>query len=176
MVAGGNGTLPKLVETNRNLMFRQQVRRMFKALRQMIAEFAGPTETSRGQPDERLAAAALLVHVIAVDGTITEEERAKLKGLFERRFGLSAEDAEALIVEARAADLEAVDLYGFTSILKTALDQPGRERVIGMMWEMVFADGEAHEFEENVVWRVAELLGVSTRDRVRLKQAARGQA
>jgi len=149
---------------------------MFKALRAFISDLAGTRQAARGQPDERLAAAALLVHVIAVDGTIAEEERTRLRSLFERRFGLSEEEAESLIAEARAADLEAVDLYGFTSVLKTSLDQPGRERVIGMMWELVFADGEAHEFEENVVWRVAELLGVPTRDRVRLKQAARDQA
>jgi hypothetical protein len=30
-----------------------------------------------------------------------------------------------------------------------------------------------HEFEENVVWRVAELLGVSTRDRVLLRREVR---
>jgi uncharacterized tellurite resistance protein B-like protein len=32
------------------------------------------------------------------------------------------------------------------------------------------ADGVLHEFESNLVWRAAELLGVSTRDRVRLRK------
>jgi uncharacterized tellurite resistance protein B-like protein len=43
-----------------------------------------------------------------------------------------------------------------------------------MMWRLTFADGTLHEFEDNVIWRVAELLGVSTQARIRLKQAARG--
>jgi len=30
-----------------------------------------------------------------------------------------------------------------------------------MLWEMASADGEIHEFEENVVKRIADLLGVS---------------
>ena len=38
------------------------------------------------------------------------------------------------------------------------------------LWEMVFADGKLHEFEDNVVWRVAELLGVQSRSRMELKQ------
>jgi hypothetical protein len=42
-----------------------------------------------------------------------------------------------------------------------------------MLWDMAHADGEIHEFEENVVWRVAELLGVSTRDRVTLRREVR---
>ena len=32
------------------------------------------------------------------------------------------------------------------------------------------ADGIVHEFESNLVWRASELLGVSTRDRVRLRK------
>ena len=39
-----------------------------------------------------------------------------------------------------------------------------------MMWDVVFADGVVSEFEENVVWRIAELLGVSNRDRIMLRQ------
>ncbi len=45
-----------------------------------------------------------------------------------------------------------------------------------MLWDMAYADGTIHEFEENVVWRVAELLGVSSRERVNLKQDARAEA
>ena len=41
------------------------------------------------------------------------------------------------------------------------------------MWELVYADGKVHEFEDNLIWRAAELLGVSSEVRIRLKQAAR---
>ena len=42
-----------------------------------------------------------------------------------------------------------------------------------MMWQLVFADGKVHEFEDNLIWRVAELLGVSSQVRIRLKQSVR---
>ena len=45
-----------------------------------------------------------------------------------------------------------------------------------MMWRLVYADGGMHEFEENVVWRVAELLAVPSQVRIRLKQAVRDGA
>ncbi len=56
--------------------------------------------------------------------------------------------------------------------------------VVEMMWEMGFADGRISEFEDNTVWRVAELLGVSPRERIeikkrveaRLEQGAGGEA
>jgi uncharacterized tellurite resistance protein B-like protein len=57
--------------------------------------------------------------------------------------------------------------------LKRRFDEDGRRQVVGMLWDMAHADGTVHEFEENVVWRVAELLGVSTRDRVELRREVR---
>jgi uncharacterized tellurite resistance protein B-like protein len=42
-------------------------------------------------------------------------------------------------------------------------------RIIEMMWELVYADGQVSEFEDNVVWRAADLLGISSRDRIELK-------
>jgi uncharacterized tellurite resistance protein B-like protein len=42
-------------------------------------------------------------------------------------------------------------------------------RIVEMMWELVYADGQVSEFEDNVVWRAADLLGVSSRDRIDLK-------
>jgi uncharacterized tellurite resistance protein B-like protein len=56
-----------------------------------------------------------------------------------------------------------------------ALDEPGRQRIIEMMWEMVFADQRVSEFEENVMWRVADLLGVSARERIALRQRVSGR-
>jgi uncharacterized tellurite resistance protein B-like protein len=43
-----------------------------------------------------------------------------------------------------------------------------------MMWELVYADGRVSEFEENVVWRAADLLAVSARDRMELKRRVSG--
>jgi uncharacterized tellurite resistance protein B-like protein len=40
---------------------------------------------------------------------------------------------------------------------------------------MVYADGRVTEFEENVMWRVSDLLGVSTRDRIALRREVAGE-
>jgi uncharacterized tellurite resistance protein B-like protein len=50
------------------------------------------------------------------------------------------------------------------------LDEAGRLRVVEMLWEMVYADGNVTEFEQNVMWRVADLLAVSSRDRIALRE------
>jgi uncharacterized tellurite resistance protein B-like protein len=39
-----------------------------------------------------------------------------------------------------------------------------------MMWEVIYADGGAGAFESNLIWRAADLLGVSSRERIELGQ------
>lgn len=120
--------------------------------------------------DYRLAAAALLIHVMSIDGQETGAEQDKLHDLLKRQFDLDDEAASELIAAATAADREAVDLYGFTSLINRSLDEDGRRRIVKMMWEMVYADGRMNEFEDNVVWRASDLLGISQRDRVELRR------
>jgi uncharacterized tellurite resistance protein B-like protein len=49
-------------------------------------------------------------------------------------------------------------------------------RIVEMMWELVYADGRVSEFEENVVWRAADLLAISSRDRIELKHRVASRA
>ena len=144
---------------------------MLDKLRQFIADVVSPTAHHQTFDDTgyRLAATALLVHVVSLDGEPTEIEKRKLHGLIESRFGLDPGTADRLISSATRVEGEAVDLYHFTSVIMRSVNEEGRLRIVEMMWELVYADGQVSEFEDNVVWRAADLLGVSSRDRIELK-------
>ena len=145
---------------------------MLRSLTDFIAAVTGGDGSKTfGADDYRLSAAALLVHAAAIDGHFDNDERRALKSILQTRYGLSDSEARQLLTDARAREQEAVDLYRFTSVLCRELDQDGRKRIVEMLWEVAYADGEVHEFESNLVWRAAELLGVSTRDRVELRKA-----
>ncbi len=145
---------------------------MFESLKQFIADTAGRTgaDADFAADDYRLATAALLIHVANVDGAIDTAERQRLRAIIHERFGLDADATGRLIARAEQSDKEAVDFFRFTNVLKHTLDNDGRCKIIEMMWDVVFADGEVTEFEENVVARIAELLGVAPRERVVLRQ------
>jgi len=145
---------------------------MLDGLRQFIADIVSPDAREDRAFDDtgyRLAATALLVHVVSLDGEPTEIETRKLHSLIESRFGLDPGTADRLIGSATRVEGEAVDLYHFTSVIMRSVNEEGRLRIVEMMWELVYADGQVSEFEDNVVWRAADLLGVSSRDRIDLK-------
>lgn len=151
---------------------------MFRALSDFIADITGGHRAAHlfEDNDYRLAAAALLVHVMSIDGAVTDVERQIVKTILADRFALNAEDTETLVDLAIARDAEAVDLYAFTSVLNRALDEEGRRRIVEMMFEVAYADGGLTEFEDNLVWRAAELLNIGSRDRVRIKREVREEA
>jgi len=145
---------------------------MLDKLRQFIADVVSPAEQSHRHFDDtdyRLAATALLIHVIAIDGEPSEAEKRKLHALLESRFQLDPGSADRLIEDATLVEGEAVDLFHFTSVIMRSVDAEGRLRIVEMMWELVYADGSVNEFEENVIWRAADLLGISSRERINLK-------
>jgi uncharacterized tellurite resistance protein B-like protein len=147
---------------------------VFDAIKRFVEKLSAAEGLDRefDEDDYRLAAVALLVHVANADGRIDLAERRKLQRIIEERFGLDSAGAAKLTAAAEQSDREAVDFYHFTSILKRALNDAGRLKIVEMLWEVAFADGAVDELEENTIWRIAELLGVTGRDRVWLRQKA----
>ena len=145
---------------------------MLDRLRHFIADVVSPAGHEKrtfADGDYRLAATALLIHVISLDGEPSDTEKRKLHALLEFRFNLDPGTTDKLIADATLVEGEAVDLYHFTSVIMREVNEEGRLRIVEMMWELVYADGYVSEFEDNIVWRAADLLGISSRDRINLK-------
>ena len=92
--------------------------------------------------DPRLAAAALMYHIIGADGVIREAEKTRFASVLRETYALDTKTLDKLIAAARDADNEAVDLYQFTSVLMRSLGADERVHFIELLWEIVYADGE----------------------------------
>lgn len=146
---------------------------MFERVLSFLKELPGGGEERSGGGDElQVAAAALLYHVMNADGVRQDAEWERFKAVLSQAYGLTGSALEALAAAGEEADNEAIDLYAFTSVLKRHLDMDARRAFIGLMWEVVYADGDLHELEDNIVWRVAELIGVERADRIEARRRA----
>ncbi len=122
-------------------------------------------DEGNGSDDMPLAACALLVETAMMDGHFDAEERATIERLVAARFSLSAGDSAALVGEAERAVAGSPQIFGFTNAINIRFDAEERVALIEMLWEVAWADGVVHEFEENLLRRIAGLLYVSDRDR-----------
>lgn len=116
-----------------------------------------------------LATAALLLELARSDFSEAPEEVEAIRHLLARRFGLSGEKLDDLIEKAQRRADSAVSLHEFTHRLNRELSEEDKLSIVEMLWQVSHADGRIDKHEEHLVRRIAGLLHVSDRDRVRLK-------
>lgn len=120
----------------------------------------------------RLACAVLLLDAARADHDEQDAELDVVERLLRERFELDAEEAGALLRHAREQLDHSVALQGFTRQLTDALDEGERGALVGMLWDVIHADGKVDPWEEHLVRRIAELLYVTHSEFIRHKLAA----
>ncbi|WP_128565899.1 TerB family tellurite resistance protein [Methylobacterium crusticola] len=129
-------------------------------LRAYAAEmFGAPAPQADAETGQHLAAAALLVHVARVDGTLAAVERERLARLLRGSFAASQAEAEVLIDRAIGFDDETRDVAELVGLIGRDAPEAERRGLLGMAWAVAAADGQVHEFEDDLVWRLGQLLG-----------------
>ncbi len=145
---------------------------LWTTVKDFVEKFSdsGDETVDLGEEEARLAAAALLVHATVVDGEVDKREEEALRDVLERGFNLDQVQVGKLITQAAEKEKEAVDLNGFTNVLTRKLDREGRMEIVGMLWEVINADGVMHESEGTLAWRAAQSLGITPNDWVKLRK------
>jgi uncharacterized tellurite resistance protein B-like protein len=140
---------------------------MFKTLKSLFE----PSPAAAGGTDRlALAAAVLMVEAARLDESVSAEERGRIQDLLRERFALPADEVAALVAEAERLSDSHGDWHRFTSQLRDAFDEAERVRLVEMLWDVVYADGELHHLESSLLRRVGGLLYVSDRDRGAARQ------
>lgn len=122
---------------------------------------------------EQLAAAALLVEVMVIDGNLDEQELTSISQTLCQILVLSSEQVDELIRLSRDEVAEATSLYQFTREINTHFDAEQKMNLLTAMWRVAFADGYLDKHEESIIRRVADLLHILHSDYIRCKLAAR---
>lgn len=136
---------------------------MLKRLQSLFQSPAAPG-TDNAFDDIKIATAALLVCAAMMDTKLGEDERLQIGEILRRSFELTDDETEDLLELGEQAEGDAVDLFGWTRTLKDAYDADERLRLVEGLWEVVYADGVLHEYEANLLRRIAGLIYVPDRD------------
>jgi uncharacterized tellurite resistance protein B-like protein len=123
----------------------------------------GATKASREECLQS-AAAALLVEAATLDGQLADAERRRIETMLAEHFGLNPQEAAEAFAEGCQAVADATDLVTFTRVIKDNFEMPERVRMIEMLWEVAYADGHLHDYEANLVRRIAGLIYVPDQD------------
>ena len=107
-----------------------------------------------------LATAVLLVEVVRADRTLGEAEHQAVLAALRREFTLTEDELERLVELAHETSRSATDFHAFTSALNDRLQFEDKVRIVESMWRVAYADGHLEAHEQQVLWRIADLLHV----------------
>jgi uncharacterized tellurite resistance protein B-like protein len=138
-----------------------------------LKKIFGEEPLPRGVLEDRepfeLATAALLMELARSDFSTSDQEVRAIRDLLQKRFELTDEALDTLMVNAARRVDKAVSLHEFTHRLNRELPEADKLAIVEMLWRVSHADGRIDKHEEQLVQRIAGLLHISDRDRVRLK-------
>ena len=129
------------------------------------------SDTVSFEPTElQIAISKILVRTAKIDDEFHILEEQKILELLTKYFSLNDEDSKNLMQLGISEEKSATDLYAYTNTIKKSLELNERKKIIEMMWQIIVTDDNFDPYENNLVWRVAELIGISTRERVQIKK------
>ncbi|MDP6476117.1 MAG: TerB family tellurite resistance protein [Alphaproteobacteria bacterium] len=143
---------------------------MINRIKALFAAPEGASVEAHSVDEIQLAAAALLVEAACLDESYDAVERDAIAHAVKQEFELSDAECETLIQEAEAAQHDATDLHRFIRKFDANFGHAERLRLIEMLWQVVYADGELHAYESNLIRRIGGMLHVTDRERSQARQ------
>ena len=107
-----------------------------------------------------LATAAVLLEIGHADGSLSPAEGEDLVTYLRRAFTLSADEAGELIDEATEIRNQTIDHFALTNFIRRSAPLQDRIDIVKTMWRMVYSDGKLTGYENYLVRKLADLLGL----------------
>ena len=152
---------------------------MIKKLFDQIVDVVSTPDRATEEDREhaiKLATAVLMIDVALADDNFDAAEFDRVLSLTAKHFALDAEEAQDLVNSASKTAKSIVSLHSFTDKLHKSLAEHEKARVVEMLWQVAYADGDLDKYENALVLKISDLLHVSRGAVMRLKHDAASQS
>ena len=103
----------------------------------------------------------LMIEAANTDGEVTQEELNKISHSLINVFKEDPKVVEVSLTKAFENKDNSKSLYYYTSKLNKSYTDEQKIQLIEVLWEIILADNEVHDFETNLIRRLAGLLYIS---------------
>jgi len=103
----------------------------------------------------------LMIEAANTDGKITQEELNKISNSLINLFEEEPKVVEESLTKAFKNKDNSRSLYYYTSKLNKSHSDEKKIQLIEVLWEIILSDNEVHDFETNLIRRLAGLLYIS---------------
>lgn len=121
---------------------------------------SGAEAEEKRQDPLRLATAAILLDIAYADGNFTPAEDGDILGFLKRAFALDDGEARDLVAAAGEIRAHTIDHFALTNYIRKNSPLERRIEIVRTMWRMVYSDGRLTDYENYLVRKLADLLGL----------------
>lgn len=117
----------------------------------------------------RIATCVLFLELAYADFTLTDEEEKQLRESLRSFFKIDDLEVDELIDVAKKKRQQRTDIWLFTNNIKSKFDREDKIKIIEMLWNLVYADGYMDKYEEALMRKISNLLGLSHGEMIQAK-------
>ena len=103
----------------------------------------------------------LMIEAAYTDGQIDKSELDKIKLSLVNIFQEDINEVNLVLEKAEKNKNNSKSLHHYTSYINKNFDSDKKILLIEVLWEIILSDGEVHDFESNLIRRLAGLLYIS---------------
>jgi len=120
-----------------------------------------PPQSQRVQHDPLpLATAAVLLETAYADGEFSPAEDGNIVEYLRKHFSLDDDSVRDLIREAAEIRSKTIDHFALTHYIRKTATLDERIEIVKTMWRLVYSDGRLSDYENYIVRKLADLLGL----------------
>ena len=145
---------------------------MLKKIQQFLSSISEDSAPTHVAHSLETACAVLLCEVMKADGLMADEEQQHMATVLMREFTLTPIEVDDIIEQAIYLSENATDFYQFTSTLNQHYSTDQRVKMVEMLWQLAYADGELSSIEEHIIRKIADLLHLRQSEFIQTKLAS----
>ncbi len=132
---------------------------MLQSLKNIFASDQGVSVETQNKELDLLS--GLMIEAANTDGKVTQDELNKISSSLINVFKEDPKAVEVSLTKAFENKDNSRSLFYYTSKLNKSYSDEKKIKLIEVLWEVILSDNEIHDFETNLIRRLAGLLYIS---------------
>ena len=132
---------------------------MLQSLKNIFASDQGESDETQNKELDLLS--GLMIEAANTDGIVTQDELNKISSSLINVFKEDPKAVEVSLTKAFENKDNSRSLFYYTSKLNKSYSDEKKIKLIEVLWEVILSDNEIHDFETNLIRRLAGLLYIS---------------
>ncbi|HID39215.1 MAG TPA: TerB family tellurite resistance protein [Calditrichaeota bacterium] len=148
------------------------IEHFFKDKFQITVSDSDPVKEERSL---MISTAVLFLEMAYSDFEVSKEEIIKIRATLKDFFSLEEREIDELLSFAEESRKQRNDIWQFTNLLKDNLNHEQKLRILEQLWELIFSDQKVDKYEDALIRKITNLLGLDHADMISAKFKARGK-